>query len=310
MVRTSKRTPRTRPAQVDPASDGPTPALGSSDNLTPERPVIVVHGLREHDSTMLAEMHLSMEVGLVLSGAMERDHGKGWFWVRTGQAWACAAFEPHRYRAVGRGARRLIFHFLPSLLAQLPSLEGFDPTAVFRSHARFGAIGSRRRFRQRLAALGEELAARHPDLSVTRPGPAWIDLLRTLEMIGAEVGDDAGSPSEPPQDVVTAVRIQRAVELIAGAPERSISVREAATVCRMADSTFRRHFRQVTGLSFYQFQLRHRLARTASALRYSNWQIKAIASAYGFRDASHLHHTFAAHYGMGPAEYRAAVAGQ
>ena len=286
-----------------------TPTIRRVD-LTPERPVSVFVARRSYDSEPRTGMHLHLpaEVGVVLAGGIKRNHGDGWFHVGVGQGWTCGPLEPHRWRVDQGGPLEFLFCFLPSLMSQMPDLAGLNPTAVFSSPVRSRAIGSRPAFRRALAALGRELLQKYQ--KGVQPGPAYVDLLRVLELIGKEVAEGIPQPRGSWSDLSVASRIQRALELVERTPQRRVSVDEAARACRMARSTFERLFRQVTGLSFGGFALHSRLVHAAHMLRHTDWTMQMIADQLGFGDVSHLNHAFVAHYGMAPSRYRAGHSGE
>jgi len=58
------------------------------------------------------------------------------------------------------------------------------------------------------------------------------------------------------------------------------------------------------GLSYGKFCLRSRLAAAAQALLDTDLPVQAIADRTGFSDGSHLHRSFASHYGCTPTDYR------
>lgn len=285
-------------------------ALGRTDNqdtpvelvqrsLTPEAPVRLSVQETRDDGKTHAHMHLGMEIGVLLSGRVEENQGRGWFLLEPGQAWACNPLELHRWRVL-RPAVEVRFDFLPSLFVSLPSLEGFDPSAVFRSPVHCRAIGSNRTMRRSLLALGKEIARKHP--RGTSPGQAYVALLRLLELVGNEVQGVRESPG-PWCDLAAASRIQAALEMVERWPERRVSVAEVARACRMGRSSFFRLFRRVTGLSYAQYALRRRLALAAVALKACPEPLKVIARRFGFEDASHFHHAFVAHYGVTPGRF-------
>jgi len=287
--------------------------------LSPDRPIRVAVGERVPPRLSPAqvrlarragaEMHLALELGVVVEGFLRQNNGAGWFRVGPGQVWACASFQLHRMRYPSRYLASVFFQTLPSLLRQMPHLQGFDPMAVFRSPARFGPIGAGARARRELRMLGKELADRYGRRSAARqlPGPACVDLQRLLLLVFEELhGRDAGAP-KPSAGSSLALRIDPALELLEAAHPRRIPVAEAARACHMTPRTFRRHFTQFAGLAFSQFELRFRLARGAQALRSSARPIKAIAYELGFANKSHFSQAFAAHYGVPPSTYRRAL---
>ena len=280
----------------------PEPAVLADLGLTPEQPIVIRPYKMPPHAAIGADMHVSLELGVVVSGRRHENHGTGWFHVDAGQAWTLGSLEPHQWRGGSRGATILLFEFLPSLFDQMPNLAGLDPGAPFRSEVRLGPIGTSRRFRHALRALGRELVAKHQ--RPVPPGPGCVDLLRVLERVCHEVEQRRPVRPRPTGQPASASRIYPAIQALTRAPGRIVKVAEAARACRLSRTTFRRSFREMTGLSFGQFGLRWRLARAAHDLRATAEPIKAIAYRFGFTDASHFHHAFGAHYGMPPGRYR------
>ena len=247
-------------------------------------------------------MHISLELGVVISGRMHRDHGAGWFHVGPGQAWAAASLQPHYWRIGRAGVSVLFFHFSPALLGQMPVLDGFDLTIPFRSPARFSAIGSTRGFRRSLARLAGQLAPTHRKLP--SPGQGLFDFLHVAWLVSREAAGTTAETPPPPAGVLGAPPIAPAIDLLTRSAGRRIRVAEAAQACHMARRTFCRYFQAAMGIGFAEFALRSRLALAARDLRHTSLPMKLIADRFGFTDASHFHHAFAAHYGITPARYR------
>jgi len=245
-------------------------------------------------------MHYGLEFGVVVSGCLHRNHGAGWFRVGTGQAWATASLEMHQWR-VGRNMKYIVFQFLPSLLSQLPILDGFDITAPFRSPARLDVIGRGRRFRDSLSRLARKLLPKYQ--RAISSGEIFLDMLRVLQPISAEILERSGPPM-PQAHTLSESSIAPAIERVQRATERIVGVDEAAQACHMARRTFCRSFRNVMRIGFAEFGLRWRLVCAANALRSTDEPVKAIANRFGFNGASHLHQAFSARYGMCPTRYR------
>ncbi|MDD4873068.1 MAG: helix-turn-helix transcriptional regulator [Kiritimatiellae bacterium] len=277
-----------------------TPTLVRID-LSPEKPLNICIEETPDNHTAHAHIHLALEIGILLSGHVEENHGKGWFRLDPGQVWACGSLEVHRWRVLRR-AVELRFEFLPSLFTAIPNLQGLDPTAVFRNPIRTNAIGSSPGFRRAMIKLGKELVLKYRKGS--SPGHAYVDLLRLLELVGKEVEKSDSPGQQPWSDLAVAGRIQPALELIEQSQGQRIDVTEAARVCCMARSSFERCFKQVTGFGFAHFALRSRLAGAAREIKHTFLPMKLIASRFGFRDMSHFCHAFVTHYGMTPGRFR------
>ena len=87
-------------------------------------------------------------------------------------------------------------------------------------------------------------------------------------------------------------------------PSERTSLADAAALCGLSAGQFNRLFREAMGISFGRFHLQERVALAAYLLLTTNFTVDAVSLQTGFSSASHLHHTFAKHYGCTPAEYR------
>ena len=73
--------------------------------------------------------------------------------------------------------------------------------------------------------------------------------------------------------------------LLANVSEK-ISVRTAASLVNMSDSTFMKYFKRVTGETYVSYLTRLRLERAAELLENTNKPIAEISYAVGFPDQS------------------------
>ena len=164
--------------------------------LEPERPIAVEVHRYKGRGTVRSDMHHAHEVGIVVSGRFERNHGRGWFCIGEGQAWVNPSFQAHRWRVTADGTKTLVFVFLPTLSARLPALAGFDPLAVLRSPLQSEPIGKGIAFRRSLLQLAREISRKYAKRF--QPGPACIDLMRTLELLSEALPHSAAAQGRQP----------------------------------------------------------------------------------------------------------------
>ena len=102
--------------------------------------------------------------------------------------------------------------------------------------------------------------------------------------------------------------IQPVIERMHEWPAEELSMAEAARLAGCSPPTLSRLFRKVTGLSFKQYQVKHRLDRAAAQLRaMENRPVSEIAKAVGYEDALYFSRAFRKHFNRSPSEYRASV---
>jgi len=88
-------------------------------------------------------------------------------------------------------------------------------------------------------------------------------------------------------------------------PEQELSLEEAAQLVGRSPSTVTRLFKKVTGRSFKQYQVGHRLELAATQLKAKpNCPVAEIALAVGYDDALYFSRVFRKQYNCSPSEYR------
>lgn len=105
-------------------------------------------------------------------------------------------------------------------------------------------------------------------------------------------------------------RVADAIHLIEQEADAPISLDRLASAAATSPFHFLRVFRQVAGMTPYQFVLRTRLHRAAIRLRTSDEQISLIALDAGFGDLSTFNRRFRKVMGMPPGDYRARHGGR
>jgi AraC-like DNA-binding protein len=102
-------------------------------------------------------------------------------------------------------------------------------------------------------------------------------------------------------------RITDALRRIAAQAHEQVALTDLAREAAMSPYHFLRTFREVVGMTPYQFVLRTRLHRAAVLLRRSDASISTIAFDAGFNDLSTFNRRFRRVMGSSPRAYRARV---
>lgn len=192
----------------------------------------------------------------------------------------------------GAGDRCLSFHFAPAYLERIASdVPGASKLTFGIPHVPpVPALAS---------LLAEAEAARE-----TADNDAFEEL--GLRIAGAvlAVACDAAPMVRPPsrRDQKRVAEAVRRIELDA---DRPVSLTELASATATSPYHFLRTFRQVAGMTPYQFLLKTRLHRAAVRLRLSDDAISTIAFEAGFNDLSTFNRRFRRIMGETPGDYRA-----
>jgi AraC-like DNA-binding protein len=251
-------------------------------------------------SAVSFDMHYALEVGILTGGKMARVYQGHKRTLEPGQIWFCGAWEPHGWQVLDGPCRAVVVTVFPPMLANaaFPEAASFDWMAPFVL-APAARPQVPRAMQREFLRLAQELAK---TLDVAPPRRTLLQRMLLYQIL-LELPEvhDAASPAALPDDSYG--RINKAVELVFKS-HQFLTATEAAHACGLGRKAFSALFEKVMGVSFAKFALRHRLQGAASRLLESTEPVKAIASDWGFTDASHLYTAFHAAYGCSPAQYR------
>jgi len=247
------------------------------------------------------EFHYPVELGILLSGRMARIFPDQERTLEPGEVWLCGMWEPHAYRIIDRPCQRLSLIIHPTLLAD----TRFDEYTGHNWLLPFSVPPAYRpQFAEPYRASMLEVAERFRAIA-DHPGPQCQVRLRLLLL---EVLLDLTRTWQPPKGSAAPAdddfgRVRQAIDAVFATRKR-INTEDAAKLCGLSSNRFSDMFRRVTGITFADFALRHRLSGAARQLVTSGDSLKAIAEEWGFTDVSHLCRAFQAQYGVAPTTYR------
>lgn len=99
--------------------------------------------------------------------------------------------------------------------------------------------------------------------------------------------------------------IEPVIDQIQMHPEQELQLEEASKLVGRSASTVSRVFKKVTGRSFKQYQVNHRLSLAADQLKAKpNSPVAEIAMAVGYDDALYFSRVFRKEFNCSPSEYR------
>lgn len=105
-------------------------------------------------------------------------------------------------------------------------------------------------------------------------------------------------------EYLSATRIQRVKDMIAGAASESISIGELAQACGLPTGLFITAFRGCTGKTPHQWLQQHRIEKACHLLRNTSKPLREIAAECGFSDQSHFTRSFSRVLSRSPGSWR------
>ena len=283
------------------SADWPSWACRFDYRLSRESPLCADTNSYVHARGGFYEVHAGFEVGIVLSGRQQRLVADQAFSAGPGDVWLGAPWELHGMQVLAPDTRIVVFIFLAEYLGDetlgdIPWLNMFACPPGQRPRMR----DEKARARTLLLAdrLWEELGEREEGWATT----VRFDLLQVLWTLRRgwvppeEVSSRAGASN--------LARLVPLLDVLREEPSHPLSVAEAADLCKLSQTHFRRIFQKTMGLTFGNFCRHARLALAAHKLATTDLALQDIAFQTGFLDGSHLHHSFTQRYGCTPGSYR------
>lgn len=249
------------------------------------------------------DIHVGLEVGIVLTGRSRRLYREHERIIEPGQFWLVAPWETHGVQILKPQTRHLVLGILPEYLGTSNAYTGCDWMELFRtSPAERPQTASAMERQNAKRFAGRFIAALESN------GPHRLARLRILlqefllDIMERAPASAGGLPvSAPPDeaDLLTALR------LVERDPSRKITLASAAHVAGMSRTRFAAQFHAFTGLTFARYLVRRRVRGAIGDLRGGGGRkLEVIAQRWGFADASHMIRLFRQQTGYTPEVYR------
>ncbi len=245
------------------------------------------------------DMHLPLELGVVLSGKMARYNDGIYTELPRGGIWLAGILEPHGRQALIADSKVAVFIISADFFYEtvIPGVDNFLWQSPFNTPAKDRPLLINEEF----ACLAERLSGilnkdDSHELHAAQTQITLLEIILHMHRLGSfKVAENA---------MVTDLgRLRPAFEFIYRSSEQ-IGPEDAARLCKLSLSRFSQLFVKATGLSFSKFSLRYRLSRVAQELKNNTNSLDALADEWGFSDKSHLVHRFKECYNVTPSMYR------
>ncbi len=248
------------------------------------------------------DTHYPVEFGVVLTGRHRRLCGDWSAVVGPGEVWFQGVWETHGAELMGEPTSVLVLGASPQCLA----MTGFEQVAHYDWMAPFTVPPEMRpqtvpRVRSDILGIADKVVRQGANHSDQGKLLTWLHFLEMMLLARVE-WTPPGGRRRPPGPGSYQV-LDRAIGLVLSS-HRAISLKQAARVCGLNPNALNRLFKDLMGITFAKYCMRHRLSGGAAQLASTTDPVKAIAKEWGFADASHFHRCFQAQYGCTPAEYR------
>jgi AraC-like DNA-binding protein len=252
-----------------------------------------------------ADVHESLEIGVVLDGEQERRSEGVAVTVGAGDVWLIPGWEVHGWGRTSPEWRAVHVFFLPEFLGE-ETFDGLPWLNLFTVSPRQRPRVTTATMRQQALGIGEQLAR-----ELERRDMAWMSAVRLAVLqllLMLRRAWEARVESAAPQWGASALsRVEPALRLVYEERDRRVSLGEAAAKCALSVTQFRFLFRRGLGLTFGKFALRVRLAHAAHLLAHTDLSLDRISEQTGFANRAHLSRRFARMFGHTPKQYRTTV---
>lgn len=258
------------------------------------------------------DLHFELEIGIVLTGALERNFAGQRARLQAGQVWLHGPWEPHGFTVLTPPCDVVDLVIDPVVLLADTKTDWIAPFFTPPEH-RIPAQFVRDRGKRTEPAhdnVSEIAVSLHNVFSEQGPNAhAWVRHLTQeilLNVFHFNSGTERGAEryDQAHQRVMSYNQIQPALQQLVdyqGRPQRLSTI---AAACAMSERSLRRAFRRATGLTFAAFEERVRLRAVIHAVRNSRQPMKAIAANWSFSDTSHFDRWFKQRTGFSPTEFR------
>ncbi len=250
-------------------------------------------------SEPVLDMHLPLELGVVLSGKMARYNDGVYSELPRGGVWWAGILEPHGRKTLIPDSVVAVFiissdffheNFIPGMdksLCQSPFNTPIKDRPLLIDEEFVRLV-------ERLRKMSNNFKS--PQIYAAQVQITLLEIILHMHRLGSfKVAKNT--------KINDWGQLEPAFKFIYQSSE-PVSTEYASRLCKLSLSRFTQLFAKATGLSFSKFSLRYRLSRVAQELKNGVSSLDELAEEWGFTDKSHLVHRFKEHYNVTPNIYR------
>lgn len=250
-------------------------------HLDESKPVEVLHHVHEQQNGWF-DMHYELEMGIVLTGKMKRSYDGVDLELGPGEVWFCNMWEPHGFQITSTPCEVIVFEIFPPMIHHnLLNYNWLDPFISSVSQRPQSTIHDKNEVLAIATRVKLELGRSPKD--IVRLQLLMFELIHLVSR-----GTNDKPTDKAPVNISSQHRIAPAMELVFR-ERRFIPLEEAAKACALSKNGFSQLFSKLMSTTFPKFALNYRIRGALHEHSHSGKKLEAIATDWGFTDASHLH---------------------
>ncbi len=271
-----------------------------------EHPIAFGINVYPKKTTCHYDIHVGLEMGIVLSGTSRRFFGEHSYIVKKGQVWFAGLWEPHGFEVLRPPARHMVIEIVPEFIDTPEPFTSFDWLKLFEVSPERRPIASSTKDKKFALSQADKLLkimrGKQQDNWLIRSRLVLQEFLLYFTERIKEVSPD--SPKRNVEPFGQRRKLLPALLLLEKERCQGVTVADAARAAHMSRSSFAQMFRSAMGISFGKYCQRRRLAGAICDLRATDLKLSAIAEKWGFCDAAHFVRLFKSVMRVTPNEYR------
>jgi len=229
--------------------------------------------------------------------------------VSAGDIYAVPPGTVHYFTKLSDDFRHVDILFMPELvplpMKQLRQLPGFNMLVFIEpTHGYPGSFKSRMRLAPPQFARFNEMYNELTRELLKRPVGYEAQSVALLTQILVLLGRNYSLNESDEEGTGMLPGISDALNLIARAYSRTITLPELAAAAHMSLRPFQRNFLLVMKMHVTEYIRKIRMEHAAEMLRHTRQDVLGIAMACGFQDAIYFCQSFRRHFGCSPLQYR------